>query len=167
MSQTTILVNDISTTLHTTCGIADRNLTGSFIIVYRNCSITVGKFTYTNKIIQTISQRIFIPSTSLIATQENIEYKVDIHTLHQLQQEHLKHLDHLKSTTTLHGWSLVGGFSFSSTIIIVIVIFTLIKFRTQSAIVQIDQSKEPQKPVETQTIHYYQPASSHSSLAAV
>lgn len=166
MSQTTVLVNDISTTLHTTCGIADRNLTGSFIIVYQNCSITVGNFTYTNNIIKTTNQRIFIPSTSLIAMQENIEYKVDIHTLHQLQQQHLKHLDHLKSTTTLHGWSLVGGFSCSSMIIIFIIVYTLIKSRAQGA-VQIEQTKEPQKPVETKNIHYYQPASSHSSLAAV
>lgn len=167
MSPTTVLLNDVKTTLHNTCGITDRNLTGSFIIVYRNCSITVDKYTYTNSIIRTINQRIFIPSTSLIVMQEEVEHKIDIHSIHELQRQHLKQLEHLKSETTVHGWSLIGGFSLSSTTIILIIIFILIRFRSKGTVVQIDQQKKLADTIETSAIQYYTPASSDPAKLAV
>ncbi|XP_055633550.1 uncharacterized protein LOC129773911 [Toxorhynchites rutilus septentrionalis] len=167
LSPTTVLLNDINNTLHNTCGITDRNLTGSFIIVYRNCSITIEKYKYANNIIRTINQRIFIPSTSLILMQESVENKIDVYSLHQRQHQHLKYLEHLKSETTVHTWSLIGGFSFSFTSIILIIIFILIKLRSQGTVVQINQKNESTDPIEAVNTQYYQPASSYLARSAV
>lgn len=161
ISDTTALLNDVNTTLRTTCGISDRNLSGSFMIIYQNCSITIGQYTFVNNIIQTINQRIFIPSTGLKIKQESVERKLDIQTLHRLQHQHLKQLEHLKFETTVNSWSLIGGFSLSSISIVIIIIFALIKFRSKGTLIQIDQSNSlPTETVEpTKDIQYYQPAS--------
>lgn len=163
MSPTMLLLNDINDTLHTTCGITDRNLSGSFIIAFRNCSISVGRHTFKNNIIKTTHQRIFTPSTSLVVGKENLEYQINTHTLHQLQRQHLNQLEHIKSRTNSHYWSLIGNFSLSSTIIIIIVIYTLIKLQTRSAANTIDQRQDVpnENRLATTNIQFYQPPSTN------
>lgn len=161
ISETTALLNDINTNLQTTCGISNRKLTGSFMIMYQNCSITIGEHTLTNNVIKTVNQRIFIPSTGLKVKEEGLERKFDIHTLHQVQHQHLKQLQHLKSATAANSWSLIGGFSFSTSIIIFIIIFVMFKFRSQGTFIQIDRSNTSpiEAPTATKDVQYYQPAS--------
>lgn len=166
VSPTTIMLNDVNTTIHSTCGIADRFLTGTFIVIYQNCSITIDKYRYVNDIIGVVNQRLFLPSTGLMVTKERVEHKFDIHALHQ----NLKRLEHIRSTAETHSWSLIGGFSISTTTIACFVIYLMIKLRSQSPTVNISSPNKEQgstKFATTRNIHYYIPSSTNPARQAV
>lgn len=163
INPTTIMLNDVNTTIHTTCGISDRCLIGSFLIIYQNCSITIDKQRYVNEVIGVVNQRLFIPSTGLMVTKGTVEHKIDVHTIHQ----NLKRLEHLRSTSETHGWSLLGGFSISTTTVACIIIFMMIKHRHQSPIVNIsgvDKNQSSENVATPRKILYYIPSSTRQAV---
>lgn len=156
MSPTILLLNQVNDSLKNTCGVSDRNLVGSFLITYQNCSVTIQNTTFTNRIIDAVEHPIFSLSTGLNVVKRNIEQPTDIHSLNRLHHKNLEHLEDLRFTTVTHHWTIVGGFSFTTLIIITFIIFTLFKFRTKSAKRHINPSKSV-KPVDD---HSADPASS-------
>lgn len=164
MSPTILLLNQVNDSLHNTCGVSDRQLVGSFLITYQNCSVSIRNITFTNKIIETTEHPIFSLSTGLNVVKRNIEQQTDIHSLRRLHRNNLEHLENLRVTTTTHHWTIVGGFSFTTLVIIIFIIFTLFKFRTRSAIHHINPSNLA-KPVDNHsadpasTERFYQPPS--------
>lgn len=163
MSPTILLLNEVNDTLLNTCGISDRHLVGSFLIIYQNCTVSIRNISFTNQVMDTVEYPIFSLSTGLNVIKQSIEHPADIHLLRSLQHRNLEHLETLKLTTVTHQWTIVGGFSFTTFIIITLVIFNLFKARNQSAVAHIN----PVKQVNTievhsavpEPIHYYQPPS--------
>lgn len=163
MSPTILLLNEVNDTLLNTCGISDRHLVGSFLIIYQNCTVSIRNISFTNQIISTVEHPIFSLSTGLNVTKQNIEHPTDIHLLRSLHHRNLEHLETLRLTTVTHHWTIVGGFSFTTLIIITIVVYSLFKSRNQSAVAHINPPKED-KPIEVhlavpEPVHYYQPPS--------
>ena len=161
MSQTTLLLNEVNDTLRNTCGISDRNLTGSYLITYKNCSVSIRNFSFTNQVIETINQPIYLPSVGLEITQHHIEYSMDIHTLTRLHHKNLEHLENLQLTSKTHHWTLIGGLSSFSTIMLLFFFYVLFRIKSQSTTVTITETKANQ-PVETSNSNrtFYIPPSS-------
>lgn len=93
---TTILLNDVNATIQSTCGVEGKILTGSYIITYKNCSVSFDNFTFTNTEIATIEQPVLTPFTDLSVTRTNAN------SSHNLQgsedtssQTHLRKLEHV------------------------------------------------------------------------
>lgn len=163
MSPTILLLNEANDTLLNTCGISDRKLVGSFLITYQNCTISIRNITFTNQIIYTAEHPIFALTTGLKVTRRNIEQSTDIHTLRRLHHKNLEHLENLKVTTVTHQWTIVGGFSFTTFMIITVAIYTIFRLRNHSKKVHINQPKphksEDSQPADPAPIHFYQPPS--------
>lgn len=161
MSSTILLLNEVNDTLFNTCGVSDRKLVGSFLITYTNCSVSIRNISFTNQIINAVDHPIFTPSTGLNVTKRHIEQPTDIHLLRKLHHKNLDHLENLKHTTTTHHWTIIGGFSFTSSMIIIFAIYTLLRLRTRTAEVHINPTN-PAHTVEGQSAvpaTYYKPPS--------
>lgn len=161
MSQTTLLLNDVNDTLRTTCGIANRNLTGSFLITYQNCSVSIRDFSFTNEVLETINQPVYLPSIGLEVTKNHVEYAADIHTLHKLHVKNLEHLEKLQLTSSTHHWTIIGGLSSSSTIMFLFIFYILFRIRRPSSTVAITEAKanQQQEVSSRSTTFVYQPPS--------
>lgn len=77
MSPTIILLNDVNDTLYNNCGISDRQLVGSFLITYQNCTVSIHNTSFTNQVMEAVEHPIF----SLNVTKQHIIQRTDIHSL--------------------------------------------------------------------------------------
>lgn len=163
MSQTTLLLNEVNDTLRSTCGISDRNLTGSFLITYTNCSVSIRNFSFTNQVIETTNQQFYLPTVGLEIAQHYIEHPTDIHTLNRLHQRNLEHLKKLQLTTDTHRWTLIGGLSSSLTIMLLF-IYILFKIKRQTTISITTETKthSPEEVSKSQSTFLFQPPSLRS-----
>lgn len=148
MDPSTVFANDVNSTLETSCGVSKRRLTGSFLIIFENCSISIENRMFTNQIIRTVTQPLFIPSAHLEVTQEALEEVINIKSLHLQHQQNLKHPTHLNLKAESHTWTLIGGFSLSSTIILILILYICLKPRNRQTVkIQHATSKlTPSKP---------------------
>lgn len=155
MGSTTVLLNDVNDTLCNTCGATDRHLQGSYLIVYENCSITFQNFTFTNAIIRVVEQPFFAPSTDLNISRIQTYTTVSINRIHQLHLENINKLGYLQTKADVTSWSLWGGFSFTTTLIILLGFYIFVKARQQKASVNISTPYERPQAIP---LHYiYQP----------
>lgn len=144
MTPSTIFANSVNATLETSCGVSDRRLTGSFLITFENCSISILNRTFTNELIGSVTQPLFVPSAHLKVTQEALEEIINIHSLHLQSRQNLKALHHLNLKTSSHKWTMIGGFSFSTTVILTLVLYICLKSRNRQIIeIQRTVSKTP------------------------
>lgn len=155
MGTTTVLLNDVHDTLQNTCGATNRQLRGSYLIVYENCSITFQNFTFTNAVTRIVEQPFFAPSTDLNISRTQTYQTVGINRIHQLHLKNIKKLEYLHTKTDVTSWSLWGGFSFTTTLIILLGFYIFVKARQQTASVNIITPQE--KPQATPLHYIYQP----------
>lgn len=163
MSSTTLLLNEVNDTLLNTCGIANRQLVGSFLITYQNCSVSIRNMTFTNQIIDFVEHPIFSLSTGLKVIKRNIEEPTDIHSLKRLHHKNLEHLENLKLTAATHHWTIIGGFSFTTCMVIIFAIFVFFRLRIQSQTAHINpggpEKSAEDHPIDPKPVHFYQPPS--------
>ena len=150
MSNSVLLLNEINDTLITTCDVDNRTLVGSYFVSYENCSVTIRNHTYSNRILETIQQPIFIPSTNLKIERKSTNPTITVHTLHALHRLNLKHLDHLKLQTSSHHCTILGGLSLTSTAIILLTLYIFIKARSQSSSITITHKNPSTDEVKSQ-----------------
>lgn len=134
MNPSTVFVNEVNDTLETSCGVSSRKLTGSFLITFENCSISIRNKTFSNRIIGIVNQPLFAPSAHLKVTKEALEERINIHSLHLQNKLNLKQLHHLNLKADSHKWSLIGGFSISSTVILTLIFYICLKPKNRQTV---------------------------------
>lgn len=142
MNPSTVFVNEVNDTLETSCGVSSRKLTGSFLITFENCSISIRNRTFSNRIIGIVNQPLFAPSAHLKVTKEALEERINIHSLHLQNKLNLKQLHHLNLKADSHKWSLIGGFSISSTVILTLIFYICLKPKNRQTV----KIQHPQPP---------------------
>lgn len=78
--------------IETNCGITSRNLSGSFLIQYRNCSINLDSTTFENTEIIRRELPLIIPLDGLQITQQVSEKPIE--NLHIINRNHLETISH-------------------------------------------------------------------------
>ena len=163
MSSNILLFNNINETMENTCGVTNRRLIGSFLVIYENCTITIARKTFTNQILEVTHQPVFIPTINVKVTKTDIELPTDPISLQQLHKLHLKHLEHI-NIQSQQQWTLLGGFSLTTVVIILLIIFILFKGKSYSANIKIsrpevNQTKRQTTSQEAIPIRFYIPPS--------
>ena len=105
MGPTTLLINDANGTLSNTCGIANRSLSGTYLITYTNCSVSFHNFSFANSVVQVVEHIIFTPTVNLNITRLLTYKSFDIQEVHELHLQNIKKLEHLKLTAIHASWS--------------------------------------------------------------
>lgn len=109
--------------IHTNCGITDRNLTGTFLIEYHNCSITVNHSKFTNIELIRSEQPFLIPLVGLKIYTENLEPETE---LAEMAITNRHHIDNITQKHKIQSYTSLG-LSSVSMIIAVSVIVCLLK----------------------------------------
>lgn len=118
------ITNSKNLELRSDCGPKNRHLFGSFVVAFSNCTITFMEQNFTSK--ERISEvgTMHLALHDLIIQQEIIkEHDVaKIEAVALLNRKHLNKVSLQQETDQKWKWSLVGGTSLSSTVLIIILI---------------------------------------------
>lgn len=134
MGAATILLNDVNGMLETTCGVADRMLEGSYLIVFENCSVSFDTYTHKNTILKIVEQPFFTPSTDLNITKIETYKPFNVKNVKRTNIRRLQHLQTTQSHLTLPLWS---GISLTTCGFIIIIVYTILKTRQSNHTIQI------------------------------
>lgn len=93
--------------LSNTYGVGNLTLTGSFLITFRNCSVSIDGETVDIEI-QGKERLELLPVYNVKARQRNSELLLNLHELHDLHIENRKHLESLTLTTEKDKWLTFG-----------------------------------------------------------
>ncbi|XP_050099576.1 uncharacterized protein LOC126579902 [Anopheles aquasalis] len=120
-----ILMNTVSNfELITNCGIADRNLTGSFLFTYENCQLLVNKSIISNGVQHLPVKPIPLQLDGIVIKQNKGLLNVSLDYLHQAHLETRKELDMIHLQNNSIQWphlTIFGGIAVMPMIIVIIV----------------------------------------------
>lgn len=139
-------------TIRTDCGLTERNLSGSYLISYRNCSVNVSNFMFSNIIQQLTGKPTHLSLQGVTMTKDRTILNLSLEHLHHLQTETRKDLELIRlenKSLKWIPWSIFGAFSFTP-IIIGLAIFLSCFIRRKSMKIELNQqSKEVPNSYET------------------
>ncbi|XP_055620292.1 uncharacterized protein LOC129764817 [Toxorhynchites rutilus septentrionalis] len=121
-----IVKSKTSLNITTNCGITDRNVQGTFLIIFHNCSVTVNGSVFTNEELTKFETPLILPFVGLTIETKHFEAKFEIEELN-INNRH--HLETLIKEHKFHTYTSFGVSSFSILIIIAILILL---FRTRN-----------------------------------
>lgn len=95
ISDGTLLIKNaaVPIKISNSCGMANHTIIGTFLILFRNCSVTLNGDTYENLELQHKEQFEILPFFNVTIRQRNIEPLVDMHELHDLHIRNRKKLE--------------------------------------------------------------------------
>lgn len=106
-----ILINVKSTLLKTDCNLSTRNLTGTFLITFANCSLTINNISYNNRELYFRYIPQVIPLVGLEIQENNYEVNITLEKLHKLHLESRQKLNYVESNNQIYisiGFSFMG-----------------------------------------------------------
>lgn len=109
-----ILVNAKSVHLETDCNLSTRNLTGTFLIAFTNCSMTLNNISFSSRELYFRSPSQIIPLEGLIIQESNYEVNMTLEKLHELHLESRQKLNYVETTNQTY---ISIGFSFISIVL--------------------------------------------------
>lgn len=116
--------------LQSNCGPDDRLLKGNFLISFSNCNITIGDIQFISA-----DETIHLPILQGAMHGALTHHRLEEDSMSYINNQTIanrKLIDHVYLNQYAHqfwNWSLLGGLSFSTTLIISLAIFTLIYYR--------------------------------------
>lgn len=152
-----LLINTMKNfTMSSTCGITDRNLSGPYLIYFRNCQLYINSTMYTSKVKILPGNPIPVHLNGVKIKKHQDILNISLEHLHKLHMETRKELDTIRlSTNSIQWptWSILGG-AFSLHCIIIGMAILLKCFSHRSATVNIQQipkttpTHEPLKDIQ-------------------
>lgn len=128
-----IVVNDADLLLSSNCSTQERKLQGSFLIQFQHCTLKLNGEEYTNNNYEAQPQS-FIPTTGLKVNPTKFINRLPLELLQEQHLEHRSNIAHLNLTTdnihwklNLFGWLSFGALSTTTTIIILVAAFGVLK----------------------------------------
>lgn len=109
-----ILINAQSVHLKTDCNLSERNLTGTFLITFANCSMTINNVSYSNRELYSRNPSQIIPLEGLSIQESNYEVSMTLKKLHELHLESRQKLSYVETTNQTY---ISIGFSFMSIVL--------------------------------------------------
>lgn len=142
-------------TLHTNCGISERNLSGTYLISFNNCEVTINNQTFSNYNQNITGEPIHLPLYGIPIEKQRTVVNLSLHHLHNLHLETRKEMEQIRLNATSIGWphwTIFGGLSFTPIVISVLFLFICRNRRTEVDI-QMNQPKQiPDEPLRFQIL---------------
>lgn len=150
-----LLINSLTNfTLISNCGITDRNLSGSFVIYFNNCQLTINNITYHKRTQNLPGNPIKLPLDGIEVKKHREVLNISLEHLHQLHLDTRKELEVIRlsaSSITWPHWTLIGGISFSPLIIGTIILSC---FRGRTIRVKINERRKANNNTTTGNQHH-------------
>lgn len=156
-----IFINAIANfTLSSNCGISDRNLSGSFIITFKNCNLLINNVLYSSTTQTLPGNVIQLPLDGLNIKKHREILNISLDHLHKLHLETRKELEFIRLSSgsiSWPHWSVLGGISSTPLIICLVVLCYLMirrraKYQTPSIILDQESLREVQPTIRRLTI---------------
>lgn len=90
--------NAKSAVLTTDCHMSDRMLSGTFLIFFNNCSVSINNKSFSSLEHHQSSPSFIIPLDGLEIKQESVEPLISLERLHEFQLKNLEEMEEIKST---------------------------------------------------------------------
>lgn len=119
--------------LSNTCGMANHTIIGTFMIFFRNCSVTLNGDTYENLELQHKEQFEILPFFNVTIRQRNIEPLVDMHELHYLHIRNRKKLEVMQETREQDKMISVSALAVTIIIIFIATVVLMLKIKSKTA----------------------------------
>lgn len=122
-----LLINTVrNLTIKSNCGLSERNLSGSYLISYDNCTVNVSSIMVSN-IIQLLTGKPIHLSLDdgLAITKGKQIFNLSLEHLNLLQTETRRELEQIRLENN-SPWSIFGTFSFTPTIIGLAIFFSIL-----------------------------------------
>jgi hypothetical protein len=152
-----ILVNNARTNISSSCGPQNRTLQGNFLIKFENCSVWADYQEFKYEVTTQKESLFFGALQNLDITKTLIEEGIDITDLQRIHLETRETLHHVYLKQYQHNfriWTLFGGLSTTTMMVIGLAIFLFInKQRTNTVQVNMIESPEEVKKPKIPTSH--------------
>lgn len=138
-------------TIHTTCGLPTRNLTGTYFISFSNCEVTINNSTFLNQIQNTTGEPVHLPLFGIPIEKQRTVVNLSLEHLHNLHLETRKEMKAIRLNATSiqwPHWTVFGGLSVTP-IIICAAFFLFLCLRGSKVKVHITQKKRTPKDETT------------------
>lgn len=132
-------------TIKTDCGVSERNLSGSYLVSYENCSVNISNIMFRNTIQHLSGNPIRLSLDGVEITKDRKVLNLSLEHLHYLQTETRKDLESIRlenDSLQWTPWSIFGTFTFTPTIIGLAILFCFFARRHAMKIQLNQQVKE-------------------------
>lgn len=136
--------------LHTNCGISERNLSGTYLVSFNNCEVTINNQTFSNYNQNITGEPIHLPMYGIPIEKQRIVVNLSLHHLHNLHLEARKEMEQIRLNATSiqwPHWTIFGGLSVSPLIICAVFFLSIFCHRRS----QVELNQQKQTPDEAKT----------------
>ena len=113
-------------TIDTTCNVPKRNLTGTYLLEFHNCTLYVNGTKFTNSEIVKSESPVIVPLNGIIVERQKVETPLKLEEVHVANRMQMEIFSHKLKTQTYTSISIS-----SFTIIVTLIVFLLIIKRRQ------------------------------------
>lgn len=132
-------------TLHTNCGLSERNLSGTYLISFNNCQVTINNQTFSNYKKNITGEPIHLPLYGIPIEKQRTVINLSLHHLHNLHLEARKEMAEIRLNTTSiqwPHWTIFGGLSTTSIVISIVLFLSIFRHRRTDVEVQVNPQKQ-------------------------
>lgn len=132
-------------TLHTNCGLSKRNLSGTYLISFNNCEVTINNQTFSNYNQNMTGAPIHLPLYGIPIEKQHVVVNLTLQHLHDLHLEARKEMEEIRLNANSIQWphmTILGGLSFIP--IVISMVFFLFVFRCRGSKVDIQVNQQEQ-----------------------
>lgn len=148
-----ILNTNQNVSFSSNCGIRNRALTGTFLISFHDCEVTINNISYSNTIQNMAESPIQLPLDGISIQKQFTIANLSLEHLHSLHLEMRKEMDYIRLNNTSFSikwpsWPVFGGIvSFPCMIIGIAVFFKVFSHRSATVKIQASNAIATQEPV--------------------
>lgn len=138
--------------LQSNCGLSERNLSGTYLISFNNCKVTINNQTFININQNITGKPIHLPIHGIPIEKQRTVVNLSLHHLHNLHLEARKEMEEIRLNTTSiqwPHWTLFGGLSITPIIISAVFLTFIFRSRRSQVKIQMDQPKQIPVKIET------------------
>ncbi|XP_055630562.1 uncharacterized protein LOC129771171 [Toxorhynchites rutilus septentrionalis] len=131
-------------TLESSCGIPRRNLSGTYMVTFHNCEITINNRKFSNKVQNLTGNVILLPLNGIALEKGVTILNLSLEHLHKLHIETRRDLETIRleaNSLQWPHWSIFGGLSITPVIIGVIFLAYYLHTRKRNIIIQAEKPK--------------------------
>lgn len=122
-----VIKNVLQARLTTDCQLSNRYLTGTKLIYFANCSLTINNKTFSSKEFYAKPPLLIVPLDGLNIDQSNFIPNISLEKLHHFNMENREQLKYLATNNATHVYTSIG-LSFTS-LLLATIVFTYIASR--------------------------------------
>lgn len=137
-------------TIRTNCGLSERNLSGTYLISFSNCEVTINNHTYSNQVHNLTGRPIHLPLYGIPIEERHAVVNLSLQHLQDMHVETRKEMEKIRLDATSMQWphwSIFGGITVYPIVIGIVMFLGFFFHRRAKLDIQVNQQPKASEEI--------------------